>query len=288
MIRRLVNAVVNAQQGWAEPFGAAVQQPLGAFFRAVRPLKDFLHGTWWGHPLHPALTDVPVGAFLAAVVLDVLDARRPADWVIVVGFLGMLAAWLTGLADYTDTDLAPTRGYATVHGVLMTVALVLYAVSLAQRFGQPVSDDRSVAVTLAVVGFVLVAASAYLGGDLVFAMGNMVDRHAWRTGGAKWTPLDVTEFPEDTPTRAKAGAQSLVVVRRGETIYALHDVCAHAGCNLSEGRVVGSVIECGCHGSRYDLATGHVVGGPATFDQPRYEVRSAEGKVEVRRPSKGS
>lgn len=283
MIRRFVNAIVNAQQGWSDPFGEGVQKVLGAIFGAVRPIKDFLNGTWWGHALHPALTDVPVGALLAALVLDVTGARRPADVTIVVGFVGMLAAWLTGLADFTDTDVKPARGYATMHGLLMTIALVLYAVSLGQRFGQPETADRSVAVTLAIVGFVIIGASAYLGGDLVFTMGNMVDRHAWRSGGTKWTPLDLASIPEGAPTKARAGAQTLVVVRRGDTIYALHDVCAHAGCNLSEGKVMGSAIECPCHGSRYDLATGHVVAGPSTFDQPRYEVRSALGKVEVRR-----
>lgn len=283
MIRRFVNAIVDAQERWADPFGEGVQKVLRAIWGPIRPLKDFLHGTWWGHPLHPLFTDVPVGAFTAAVLLDVLDVRQGADIAIAVGLLAMLAAWVTGLADYTDTDLSPPRSYATVHGLLMTASLVLYAISLGQRLGQPPLADRTAAVGLALAGYTVLFVGAYLGGELVFKMGNMVDRHAWRSGGTKWSALDLTEIPEGQPTRARAGAQSLVVVRRGERIFALHDVCAHAGCNLSEGKLVGDAIECGCHGSRFDLATGHVVGGPATFDQPRYEVRSSEGMVEVRR-----
>lgn len=291
MIRRFMNALVESQQGWADPFGEWSQNVLRATWGPVRFLKDFLHGTWLGHALHPALTDVPIGALIGAFVLDVwtLDgvggtaARVASDIVIAVGLLGMLGAILTGLADYTDTDTKPARGYATLHGLLMLAAFFLYAVSLWIRANQPAAADRTAPVWLASVGLAIIVFSSYLGGDLVYLLGNMVNRHAFRSFGTKWVPLDVTQFEENAPTRARAGAQSLVVVRRGERLFALHDVCAHAGCNLSEGRVVGDAIECGCHGSRYRLVDGRVVAGPATFDQPRYEVRSAEGKFEVRR-----
>ncbi len=291
MIRRFVSSVMDAQQGWADPFGDWTQKVLGAIWRPLRFLKDFLNGTWLGHALHPALTDVPIGAFIGAFVLDVWaqscascgGIRSASDVVIAVGLLGMLGAILTGLADYTDTDTKPARGYATVHGLLMTLAFVLYAVSLWMRANQPADADRAAPVWLAIVGLAIVVTASYLGGDLVYLMGNMVDHHAFRSFGTKWVALDVAQFEENKPTRAKAGAQNLVVVRRGEQLFALHDLCAHAGCNLSEGKVVGDAIECGCHGSRFRLVDGHVVRGPSTFDQPRYEIRSAEGKLEVRR-----
>ena len=290
MIRRFMNALVESQQGWADPFGEWSQKVLHAIWGPIRFLKDFLHGTWLGHALHPALTDIPIGAFIGAFVLDVwtmgcascTGIRTASDVVIAVGLLGMLGAIATGLADYTDTDTKPARGYATLHGLLMLLAFVLYAISLWIRANQPAAAERTVPVWLAIVGLGIIVFSSYLGGDLVYLMGNMVGRHAFRSFGTKWVPLDVTAFAENAPTKVRAGAQSLVVVRRGEQLFALHDVCAHAGCNLSEGTVVGDAIECGCHGSRFRLADGHVVGGPSTFDQPRYEVRSAEGKVEVR------
>lgn len=92
-------------------------------------------------------------------------------------------------------------------------------------------------------------------------------------------------MPEDRPTKAKAGAQTLVVVRRGEEIFALHDTCSHQGCSLAEGKLVddGRRIECKCHGSRFELADGSVNRGPAVYPQPRYDVRRAEGKIEVKR-----
>jgi nitrite reductase/ring-hydroxylating ferredoxin subunit len=113
----------------------------------------------------------------------------------------------------------------------------------------------------------------------------MVNRHAWRFGSrSNWVKLDLTEIPENTPTPGKAGAQSLVVIRQGDRIYALHAQCAHANGPLAEGRIVDGCIECPWHYSRFDLATGHRKQGPSTFDQPVYDVRAAEGGGwEVRR-----
>src|SRR3954453_22668529 len=106
----------------------------------------------------------------------------------------------------------------------------------------------------------------------------MVNRHAWRFGPkSNWLKLDVTDIPENTPTAAKAGAQSLVLVRQGGTIYAMHSVCAHAGGPLAEGKLVDGCIECPWHLSRFELGTGHRKQGPTTYDQPVYDVRPAEG-----------
>jgi len=121
---------------------------------------------------------------------------------------------------------------------------------------------------------------------VVYLLGNMVDRHAWRPAGAKWAPLEVGELPEGTPVRARLGLQNLVLVRQGTTILALHDQCAHAGGPLSGGRLVDGGIECPWHGSRFELATGRRRRGPTVYDQPTYEVRPADaGGYEARRTS---
>jgi nitrite reductase/ring-hydroxylating ferredoxin subunit len=94
----------------------------------------------------------------------------------------------------------------------------------------------------------------------------------------------VTDILDGVPTAAKAGAQSLVVVRDGSTVYALHAQCAHAGGPLANGRIVDGCIECPWHYSRFELATGRRKRGPTTFDQPHYDVRAADGGGwEVRR-----
>jgi nitrite reductase/ring-hydroxylating ferredoxin subunit/uncharacterized membrane protein len=286
-MRRLLARLVIAQDGWARPLGDFNHRWLNALFRPIRPLKDFLNGTWIGHPLHAAATDIPIGALLLTVVLDVLGQTAAADVALVVTILFMLAAAVTGAADYTDTDGA-ARVRATVHSTLMVVALVLLLISLVLRAS--VGTDRTIAIALSFIGFLIVTAGAFVGGDVVYLFGNMVSRHAFRGSGTKWVKLDtgaVTDLatiPEATPTKMKAGINDLVLVRVGETVNALHAVCAHAGGPLAEGTVVDGCIECPWHASRFRLSDGRLRRGPALYDQPAYEIRAAEGGgYEVRR-----
>src|SRR6266542_2994351 len=218
--------LVAAQDRWARPFGDFNHRWLTALFRPIRPLKDFLNGTWLGHPLHAVLTDAPIGIFTAVIVLDVLDLRIAADVTLVLGVLSMAAAALAGLADYSDTDGTP-RTRATLHGTLMVVGLLVY---------------------------------------LAYVLGNMINRHAWRGAGTKWLPIelpagsdlagDLLKLPESTPTKARLGINNLVLIRQCEAILALHDQFAHAGGPLSEGSIVDGGIECPWHGSRYGLGDG--------------------------------
>lgn len=280
MIRRFVGRTFLDRWRW----GVGIADFYSSIDRfVIRPkwLRSFLHGTWLGHPLHPLLTDVPVGALTVALALDLLGIYDGANWATLLGGAGLVVAALAGFADLDETD-GKARQYGGVHASLMLVAMAFYAISLLIRFGvTPGAPEQATA--LAALGYLFVVLGAYVGGDLAFALGNMVDRHAWRSGGAKWTALDLADVPDRQPTKARAGAQSLVLVRTGDTIAALHDTCAHAGCSLAEGKIVGDTIECGCHGSRFKLADGRVVVGPAVYDQPAYEVRRSEGKLEARR-----
>lgn len=280
MIGRLMTRLLDAQAPWAKPFGDAVHDVLHAVFHRVAPVRDFLNGRWLGHPLHALLTDVPIGVLTLVILLDILGQPAAADVALTFGVLTLLGAALAGLADYSDTDGA-ARVRATVHGTLMTVALVLYLVSLALRAG---GSERAVPIAVSIVAYLILATGAFIGGDVVYVMGNMVDRHAWRPAGAKWARLEVDEVPEGQPVRARLGLQSLVLVRHGDAIRALHDQCAHAGGPLSQGTLVDGCIECPWHGSRFRLSDGHAVRGPTVYDQPVYEVRTAEaGGYEARR-----
>jgi len=276
MVGRLLLRILRAQWRWAVPFGDFNVRWIGATFRPIRPIKDFLHGKWLGHSVHALLTDLPIGALSLTVLFDLLDQRAAADVTLVVGVLGMIAAAVAGAADYADTDDDP-RAAATVHATLMVFSLAVYLVSLWLRLGSA-GTDRLAAIATELIGYGMLLAGAYVGGELVFTLGNMVNRHAWRFGTkSEWTKLDLTEISENKPTAAKAGTQQLVVVRTGDTVYALHAQCAHAGGPLPSGRLVDGCIECPWHFSRYDLATGRRTQGPTTFDQPRYEVRKADG-----------
>lgn len=280
MIRRFVNRALLDTWDW----GVGIADFYSSISRfIVRPkwLRSFLHGTWLGHPLHPLLTDVPIGALTVALILDLLGIYDGARWATLIGSAGLVAAAAAGLVDLDETD-GKARQYGGVHASLMLVAMAFYLASLLIRYGYTPGEPYQATLTAA-IGYAFIVMGGYIGADLVFTLGNTVDRHAWRSGGATWTALDVAEMPERTPTKAKAGPQTLVLVRVGERISALHDVCAHAGCSLSEGKIVGDTIQCGCHGSRFRLADGGVVVGPATYDQPAYEVRRSEGKLEARR-----
>jgi nitrite reductase/ring-hydroxylating ferredoxin subunit/uncharacterized membrane protein len=283
MFRRCLEPLLRAQAVWADPFGDLLQRLFRAIYGPFPGLRDLLHGTWLGHPLHPALTDIPVGAFIIGTVLDLAAQPVAATWAIAVGFIGLLASALAGYADYIDLS-GTSKRTGSIHSTSMLLAAVLYLVSLGGRLGWwPLFAGG--AEWTAGLGLLLVLAGAYLGGELVFNLGAQVDRHAWRGGGTRWQALDIDSVPEDKLTKAKAGTQTLVVVRRGETIFALHDTCAHQGCSLSEGKLVddGRRIECKCHGSRFELSDGSVNRGPAVYPQPRYEVRRSEDKIEVKR-----
>lgn len=279
---RLLARLMDAQAAWARPLGDFNHRWLSALFGPIRPVKDLLNGTWLGHPLHGASTDIPIGAFLVSFVLDLVNQRAAADVALVVAILFMVASAISGLADYTDTDGTP-RVRATVHATLMVVALVLFLLSLVVRWGDPI--DRTLAVVVSGIGLAIVTAGAYVGGDVVYVLGNMVSRHAFRGAGGKWVALDLSEIPEGTLTKAKAGVNTLVLYRQGAAIQALHDTCAHAGGPLSQGKLVDGCVECPWHGSRFRLANGHLVRGPSVYDQPAYEVRATDTGWEARRVS---
>jgi nitrite reductase/ring-hydroxylating ferredoxin subunit/uncharacterized membrane protein len=283
---RFLNRLMDAQSGWARPLGDFNKRWLGAIYRAVGPLKDLAHGRWLGHPVHSATTDVPIGALTVTIVLDLANQRLAADIALVIGIVAMLVSALVGAADYVDTDGTALQR-ATIHSTLMVVALVVYLVSLVMRYGNPV--DRTAPVVLSVVGFVILTAGAYVGGEIVYVFGNMVSRHAFRGAGAKWLPLEIDggltldQLGEDQPVKGKLGINTLVLVRKGTAVHALHETCAHAGGPLAQGTVVDGCIQCPWHGSRFRLSDGAAQRGPTVYDQPAYEIREGEHGLEARR-----
>jgi nitrite reductase/ring-hydroxylating ferredoxin subunit/uncharacterized membrane protein len=284
---RLLARLVALNDGWAKPFGEFNHRWAAALFRPMKPIRDLLNGRWLGHPLHAAVTDIPIGLLVGVVILDVLGQPTAADIALVGTIIFMALSAVVGLADYSETEgRALTR--ATLHASLMTVGLVVLIISALLRSGAPV--DRTAPIVLSIVGLLIVTAGAFVGGDVAYVLGNMVSRHAFRGAGTKWVRLetgDVTDLatlPEATPTKMKAGINDLVVVRIGDALHAMHNVCAHAGGPLNEGRLVDGCIECPWHFSRYRLTDGLAKQGPTVYDQPSYEIRAAEGGgYEVRR-----
>jgi len=139
------------------------------------------------------------------------------------------------------------------------------------------------------VSWVVLFAAAYLGGEMVFGYGTQVNRQAWSEAGAKWQKLDVAAngLEDRTPFvgKTKQGVDIFVAKLDGQ-IYAIANVCTHAGGPLNEGTWVGAdrcEIQCPWHGSRFCVKDGAAKAGPATFDEPAFETRvSDQGLIEVR------
>src|SRR5438093_13515164 len=88
------------------------------------PVKNVLSGTWLGHPLHPLLTDIPIGAWSSAAILDVIGgkkARPAADRLVVIGILTAAPTVASGLSDWADTYGGEQR-IGVVHALANTVA----------------------------------------------------------------------------------------------------------------------------------------------------------------------
>ena len=265
-----------------------VSEPLQRAVRSAVPqesqLKDVLSGTWLGHPLHPPLTDVVIGAWTSALLLDLLGGERSeeaADGLVAAGILAAVPTASAGLSDWAELR-GGSRRVGSVHAIGNTTALLLHTLSwFARRRG-----DRSRGVTLSALGYGIATFSAWLGGHLSFAKGVGVNQTAFEAAPTDWTSvLDEADLEEATPTAARTHGLAVVLVRQGERLYALADRCSHRGCSLHEGKLnADQTLTCPCHGSTFRL-DGSIVKGPATSPQPAFAVRTNEGKVEIRSQS---
>jgi nitrite reductase/ring-hydroxylating ferredoxin subunit/uncharacterized membrane protein len=290
MLNHVINRFID-QQRWLEPVADFLQKVVGGSYKLLgapgHTLKTFVHGTWLGHPLHPLITDVPIGAWTLAVLFDIIYLfNRSHTWVsaadltIFVGLLGALGAVVSGYTDWNET-VDHERRVGITHGLLNTVVVIVYLVSLIIRV---TGGSRGLAIVLAFVGYALVATAAYLGGDLVFSIGTGVNHHAWQEVPLKFTKVMLEgQLHDNVLVKAMAGDTPILLCKKGGIVCAISETCSHAGGPLSEGELDGNMVQCPWHASRFDVCTGQVRGGPATISQVRYETRIVNGQIEVRR-----
>lgn len=275
-------------QRWADSLGERLQ-PL--IHRAVdaRPVRNALDGVWLGAPLHPALTDVPVGAWTAALALDAAGAvtgdqalDASADRVLTVGTLAALPAAATGLNDMRDLD-GQSRQVATVHAVLNVIGLSLTATSLAYRR----TGRRGVARALSGAGYLVSSSAAHLGGKLSFGLGVRVNRTMGQTAPSSFvTVLDAADLGDEELHQVDVDGVPVLLARsRAGQVCALAGTCTHLGGPLAEGSRDGDIVTCPWHGAQFDLCTGTVIQGPAVFAQPRLQTRERDGRIEVGVPT---
>lgn len=275
---------------WLDAIAEAVQPPITDLFKSAgaagQRIKDLLNGVWLGHPLHPVLTDVPIGAWTMAILLDWMPGRaredaglaRAADAAVGLGLAGAVGSAVTGLTDWSDTYGRP-RKVGVGHALGNVAATLLFTASFVARKRR----DREAGRTLALLGYLVSLGAAYLGGHLVFGEQIGVDHTAGRELPKDWVPvLGERELAEGQSKKASAGDVPILLSKRGGRIFAIAETCAHQGGPLSEGKIEGDEVTCPWHFSRYDVKTGDVLNGPSTFPQPCFETRTAGGKIEVR------
>lgn len=255
----------------------------------VRPqrLRDLLHGTWLGHPLHPVLVQVPVGAFVSAAILDLLPGtRRASTTLVAVGVAGAAPAVAAGWLDWSQMT-RDRRRVGLVHAGANAVAVGLYAASLLARLGGRPARGKA----LGFAGLAVAGVGAYLGGHLAYAQGGGTNQAAPDTARLpeEWTEVcSLASVPERNTVVRLAGDVPVLLYRIGDQVSALLERCSHETGPLGEGDVVGegweACVVCPWHGSTFRLSDGAVMHGPAANNQPTIPVRVENGRIEIRQP----
>lgn len=261
----------------AEPAHQAVSRLL-----PPGPVKDVLHGVWLGHPLHPLLTDLPIGFWTSAFVLDLFGGRRgrsAADALVGLGVASALPTAAAGLADWSELN-KPERRSGAVHAVANIAATGLYALSFfARRAGR-----RRRGVLLGIAGATAATVGGFLGGHLTFRRAAGVNQAAGVSTDTAWSDLDVDgTIGSDAPTLVDLDGTPLAAVAIDGTPAALFDRCSHLGGPLHEGELIDGCLKCPWHGSMFRVADGSVARAPATAPQPAFEFRVDGARHSARR-----
>ncbi len=231
-------------------------------------VKDALNGTGLGHPLHPAITDVPVGAWTAALVLDLVGERRGAKIAVGVGLLGAVGAALSGVTDWLDTSGKPRR-LGVAHAALNSTATALYASSFFAR-----GRAERLGMVLSTVGYAVVTLGALYGGAISLDMQIGVNHaHAADPPESEVDVAALSEIPDGGMRRVDANGYPVLLVRRGTEVDAIAAVCAHQGGPLDEGTLNGDVVTCPWHGSQFCVRDGGIIRGPSAYPQPAFRAR---------------
>jgi uncharacterized membrane protein len=146
--------------------------------------KEVIQGKPIGHPSHPMFVHFPVALYIFAVVLDILSrvgdfpgAPLAATWAIIGGFLGTVAAVVTGLVDYLGmTPGSRLKRWATRHMLLQLTTFALFLVNFLLRWPSRDQPEADMAwIIIGVVGIATLSVGQWIGGILVYRMGMRVE-----------------------------------------------------------------------------------------------------------------
>ncbi|MBW3631386.1 MAG: Rieske 2Fe-2S domain-containing protein, partial [Chloroflexi bacterium] len=273
---------ISNSMPWLDGVAATMEQAFEPLLgqEAPRGPRDFLYGTWLGHSLHAAVIPVPVGAWSATMLFDLMGEERAADLTLGLGLVGAVGAAVTGAAQWQDTtnQEAPRR-LGALHALLNVAATGLMAGSwLMRRQGQ-----RTSGVALSSLGLGVNLASAWLGGELAYELGIGVNHAAFEDPPSEWTDVAaVDELIDGSPRRVEADGTPVLLLRQGEQIRAIGATCPHFGGPLDEGSIDGETVTCPWHGSVFNLSDGALIHGPSMYPAVAYEVRVEDGRIAIR------
>lgn len=256
-------------------------QPVAAWVRGrteAPGVKETLSGTWLGHPVHPVLTDLPIGFWTSAVVLDVMGRRHrlAAQRLVALGVVSAIPTAITGASDWSDSSPRERR-VGLVHGLLNAAAVVAFTASWWSR-----SRGRHFrGVTYGFAGSVVATGAGFLGGHLVDSLGVGVDHSVFdHPDSDDWVTVGNLEGLLETPTRAPNAP--VLVWRTSDGVHAVGATCPHRGAPLDASAVDEGTVTCPWHGSCFRLDGGALLRGPAVTPLRPYEARIRDGNVEVR------
>ncbi|MEZ4733961.1 MAG: Rieske 2Fe-2S domain-containing protein [Caldilineaceae bacterium] len=284
-------ALDNAQlEEVATNLADAIHQAVLEGGDGTRQIADLLHGTWLGHPLHPVLTDVVVGAWTIGALFDFIarfnhsrQAETVADALTNVGNYAALPTILSGLMDFSTIPKS-AAGMGLTHALVNNIGFALQVASARARQ----TGDRERAVNLSTVAMVLMTAGAYLGGHLSYAKKVGVKHTDTVNEPQAWTSaLEITKLREREPRRIDVAGHPVLLYREGNFIQAIGAVCPHAGGPLEQGKFFNGCVQCPWHDSVFALRNGQVVHGPSTYPVPHYATRVRNSMIEVRLTSPG-
>ena len=163
----------------------AIRDVLGGDNAKGRKIRDLIHGTWLHEPLHSIMTDIPVGSWTAAVLFDAIAAVArsekmdfAADALVLLGVVGATGASITGMNDWSEVKREAPRKIGAVHAIMNVAAGLIFMASLFERRKK---GSRANARSLAIFGYLIVSASAHLGGNMIYEHGIGVERgKAWQ------------------------------------------------------------------------------------------------------------
>jgi uncharacterized membrane protein/nitrite reductase/ring-hydroxylating ferredoxin subunit len=270
-------------------------------------LKDFLEGKPLQHPIHPLLIHFPIGLFILSFILDLISLAFPsapnlvrdAFYAMLLGIITAVIAAVPGLVDYTDIRSDhPAKRTATAHLTLNLIVVALYGINLGVRSSTLDELKTPIApVVLSLIGIVLLSASSYLGGRLIYDEGIAVGRHKRRTptpedtlhfstantareGDVLFVPVPGAErLGNEETLRAEINGQVMTIAKIDNRVFAIQEFCTHRFGPLSEGTFHGFDVQCPWHKSRFDVRTGKVTNGPAKVDLKTFRVETRDGKI---------